>query len=76
MDFDVLWWLWIVFITPIFLIIGGGCFIYLLMGVRQLVIGYKEKNSIKTKAGWITTFISFALLIAAIIYYTDLISLK
>lgn len=49
-------------VTILFLIIVGGCMIYLLMGIGQLVMGYKEKNPVKKRAGWITAMITIAIL--------------
>ena len=60
---------YLILVTALFLVIAGGCFIYLLMGIGQLVIGYKERNYTKKRAGWITTIITVGILSVAIYYY-------
>ncbi|MEI9809813.1 MAG: hypothetical protein WDO16_19205 [Bacteroidota bacterium] len=55
--------------TILFLILSGGCLVYFLMGVGQLVTGYKENNSSRKEGGLVATILSLALLIAAIYFY-------
>jgi hypothetical protein len=65
--------LWFGLITVFFLIIAGGCFIYLLMGFGQLITGYREKNDVKKRSGWITILIVVAILAVIVYYYMWLI---
>jgi hypothetical protein len=60
---------YLILVTILFLVIAGGCFVYLLMGIGQLVIGYKERNYTKKRSGWITTIITVGILSVAIYYY-------
>lgn len=58
-----------VLITALFVVIAGGYIIYLLMGIGQLVTGYKERNYTKKRAGWITMLITVAILGVTTYYY-------
>ena len=55
--------------TIIFLIASGGCPVYFLMGMGQLVTGYKENNVSKKQGGFVAVIISLAVLIMTIWFY-------
>ncbi len=56
-------------VTFIFLVLSGGCLIYLFMGMAQLTTGYKENNAARKEGGLVAIIISLAVLIAAVYFY-------
>lgn len=50
--------LYFLFLAIPFIVLAGVCVVYLLMGINQLAIGYKELNHVKRNSGWITLLIS------------------
>lgn len=60
-------WILPVLLTSLFL--AGIGLVYLLMGVNQLVTGYKEQSPVKQKAGWRTLLISIGFLLLVIFLF-------
>jgi hypothetical protein len=56
-------------VTLLFLAMAVICFFYVLMGIRQLATGYREKNTIKTRSGLITFIIAAPLLVLLVYGY-------
>ena len=59
-------------LTAIFLIVCGGSLLYFSMGIGQLATGYREKDKKKKRAGWITAFVTLAIIAASTYYYLHL----
>ena len=59
-------------VTAIFLLLCGGAALYLMMGIGQLVTGYKEKDFSKKRQGWITAVIALAVIGVCTYYYLRL----
>jgi hypothetical protein len=55
--------------TLVFLVLGAGCLVYFFMGMAQLTIGLKEKNSARKEGGLVAIIISLIVLIAAVYFY-------
>jgi hypothetical protein len=55
--------IYFLFLAIPFLVLGGICAVYLLMGITQLVIGYKEQSHLKRNTGWLTLIFSLGSLV-------------